>query len=857
MPISTLVDLVKIIITNTGTSTLQLGAAVDGFRGQSALIDGETYNYSIQQGSNYEVGTGIYTAGDQTLSRGVIFSSYGNTPFPLSPNAVCTFPALAGDFQIPGPPGVPGAPGEPGIPGPPGEPGIGVNMPIAEQTGNYVAAVSDANTYIRFASATDLSFTIPANLDAPIAIGSVISFEQSGAGTVTLVPAAGVTLNSYGGALGDLGQYAVVWLRKVDTDAWTVWGDLGNGTLEEIEPQDNTFALAFTGGALPLRAVALDFNTELFVSDTGQFIITTEGSQGAFAVTGGQGVLTNVGSQNTIVRTGPDISVPQVWVQIDIAARSANTGAYNNFGVGIAKDSNNFIFASVDTIANNIRIQVKNAGTNTFTANTSFTFPIPCTLAFSIVGNSVCVWVDSGSGFVLKCSTDISGLIDFKAVDYTGWKTAFTLATSNSTAWTVDSLYSSRFGTVGIRDMNLVTNQDGTPVLYSGNYRFTATCIDGRGGGYLGVWEMDATTYAITQIGLILTNRSSKVQTDLPAHLVKNADASFRLVITTFGNGFGGALALLHKTGLADITTGVNVVGSMATLAVPSVPGGGSGGAYDPYLINTGTSWLLAYAVTDDTTFASENFYVAAASSPDMVTFTAIGADTTRTIVEGPKIAMANGAPFIVGGGRGRQPVYNGAMVYQGNPVYSPPLFTGTDTQPHSMIFPKDDQYLCLTWDDTKYGGIAFTWGRFLVYTAPRYSDNPSGYLVAALNLSDVLDPATARANLVAEPAGAVLAINTYTGNATAVLGDAGAVVEMNVAGANTYTVPPNSSVAFPIKTRIDLFQLGAGQVTVTAGAGVTIRSKGGNLKLSAQYCGATLYKRGTNEWVIIGDLSA
>ena len=91
----------------------------------------------------------------------------------------------------------------------------------------------------------------------------------------------------------------------------------------------------------------------------------------------------------------------------------------------------------------------------------------------------------------------------------------------------------------------------------------------------------------------------------------------------------------------------------------------------------------------------------------------------------------------------------------------------------------------------------------------------------------------------------------------TLALTDDGKVVEMNNASANTLTVPPNSSVAFPVGSQILVLQTGAGQTTVAAGAGVTINSKDGNLKLSAQWCAATLIKRATDVWVVVGDLSA
>lgn len=99
---------------------------------------------------------------------------------------------------------------------------------------------------------------------------------------------------------------------------------------------------------------------------------------------------------------------------------------------------------------------------------------------------------------------------------------------------------------------------------------------------------------------------------------------------------------------------------------------------------------------------------------------------------------------------------------------------------------------------------------------------------------------------------------NAQTGTTyTLVLTDAGKMVTLTNASSITLTVPPNADVALPVNTRIDLIQYGAGQVTVAAGSGVTIYSKASALKLSAQYAGATLWKKATNTWVLVGDISA
>jgi hypothetical protein len=81
-------------------------------------------------------------------------------------------------------------------------------------------------------------------------------------------------------------------------------------------------------------------------------------------------------------------------------------------------------------------------------------------------------------------------------------------------------------------------------------------------------------------------------------------------------------------------------------------------------------------------------------------------------------------------------------------------------------------------------------------------------------------------------------------------------VVEMNVGSANNLTIPLNSSVAFTIGSQITISQYGAGQTTIVATGGVTLRSAGSFLKLAAQYSMCTLMKVGTDEWYVVGQLA-
>ena len=96
---------------------------------------------------------------------------------------------------------------------------------------------------------------------------------------------------------------------------------------------------------------------------------------------------------------------------------------------------------------------------------------------------------------------------------------------------------------------------------------------------------------------------------------------------------------------------------------------------------------------------------------------------------------------------------------------------------------------------------------------------------------------------------------NTRTASYTLVLSDASKIVETNVASANTVTVPTNASVAFPIGTEITIMQYGAGVTTIASAGGVTINSKSNARIIANRYTGATLVKRGTDEWYLIGNI--
>lgn len=97
---------------------------------------------------------------------------------------------------------------------------------------------------------------------------------------------------------------------------------------------------------------------------------------------------------------------------------------------------------------------------------------------------------------------------------------------------------------------------------------------------------------------------------------------------------------------------------------------------------------------------------------------------------------------------------------------------------------------------------------------------------------------------------------NTQVSSYSLVLNDNGKLILMNVATANNLTIPLNSSVNFPVGTKIDVSSVGAGQTTIVAAGGVTINSAGGALKLRLQYSGSTMVQTATNVWSLFGDIT-
>lgn len=228
------------------------------------------------------------------------------------------------------------------------------------------------------------------------------------------------------------------------------------------------------------------------------------------------------------------------------------------------------------------------------------------------------------------------------------------------------------------------------------------------------------------------------------------------------------------------------------------------------------------------------------------------GSETDATVFDNSVAGyLAKKAPI-------NSPVFTGTVDLSGTTVVLPAQSVTSTTIANETIVDGDISTTAAI-SQSKISGLTSA----LAAKAPLASPTFTGTVDVSGATLNVADNAIAQAKIIGLVA-ALASIKTTSELATVSgstytisLADAGKTMLMSNASSTTLTIPTNTSVAFPVGTKIDFLQIGSGMITFTPASGVTMGSENSMTKLNAQYSAASLIKIDTNAWALVGNLRA
>jgi len=265
------------------------------------------------------------------------------------------------------------------------------------------------------------------------------------------------------------------------------------------------------------------------------------------------------------------------------------------------------------------------------------------------------------------------------------------------------------FGQLGLRDIRLVTNADGTPHRPGGRVLLTATSA---GPGFFdtahtSVWELDPRARELTHLSDVFFRRPDQpgVYGDHASHLLRDGDR-WLFATSTWGDfdqrRRGATVAATLAETDADLLTGRHVLDTRP-LALPTT-GLTSVGVWDPHLVRTADGWLAAY-VSASRYF---RFHPVTAAGPTLDSLTLSGAATKHKETEGPTLHRIGDAWRLLAsdGVRKRYPVFDLQLNELGE--IDAPYPTNI---PWPTLLDDADGLLMIGFDGEPYGGRLVGYG--------------------------------------------------------------------------------------------------------------------------------------------------
>jgi hypothetical protein len=406
------------------------------------------------------------------------------------------------------------------------------------------------------------------------------------------------------------------------------------------------------------------------------------------------------------------------------------------------------VFCRYNNVTRNLQIISVTSGTETV-QNQSLIDGPPRTI-YCIFNGRFCIAATAGSGksaaAKVWCSVDISSIWDVRTTaNLAAMKAYFSLNQETGKTVIATGFRHGIFGPMGSSGHELITYNDGTPIMVGNKYFFTvvnATFAPSLAVSYTGlgsaIHSLDLTTFEEVEEGRIFfwvggkmrANGLNKICLD-PATNIWTISYNPPNVDELLNTSLGDTVRYCTYTG-GDLLHGVHYIDDSlsATIGVS----GQTTNLYDDDRFYYNGIWYESYTKTDSATVTgTAHFHPALASGPDLAHLTEIAVDTTRDC-EGQKFCKVGGAWYVTTAGQrnvGSFSCYDLTGAFAGG--LNADTITGssnTDLQSHSQIIPVmrgdglTEYYMMNFMDDFLYadypnsGSFQFSYGTLVIQKA-------------------------------------------------------------------------------------------------------------------------------------------
>ena len=341
-------------ISSTGTGTLTLNGGVLGYQSfaQAGIANGDVVSYTIEDGANWEVGTGTYTSSGTTLSRTVTQSfngtTYGTSPISVTSSAQVFITILAADVVSVG--GALGTPSSITLTNGTGLPlttGVTGTLPVANG-GTGVTTSTGSGNVVLSTSPTLVTPVLGTPTSGNLANCTFPTLNQNTTGTAAGLSATLAVASGGTGVTTSTGTGSVV-LSTSPTLVTPVLGTPTSGNFSTGTFTWPTFNQNTTGTAAGLSAT--------------------------LAVTsGGTGVTTSTGTGSVVLSTSPTLVTPLLGTPTSGNLANCTFPTLNQNTTGTAANVTGTVaVANGGSGATTLTGVLKGNGTSAFTAATAGT----------------------------------------------------------------------------------------------------------------------------------------------------------------------------------------------------------------------------------------------------------------------------------------------------------------------------------------------------------------------------------------------------------------------------------------------------------------------------------------------------